>query len=163
MKTTEVNEILEPRRWTTADPATGGKNNYAGDDMNGWTICTRNRDADALTRSNFEVIEEDMGSACEVHRTGHWACGWVEWLILPYTASEEDKEKAAQWIYDLEQYPVANDDHFSNLEYTEAEEYWKTASMKDRLELAERFGLSPFVIRRDEMPETSSGELCTWN
>lgn len=162
MSTAETIEILEPRRWTTADPATGQKSNYAGDTVDGYTIATQTRDSDALVRSNFQVIAKDMGDACEIHRTGHWACGWVEWLILPTNASEEDKAKAAQWLEDLDQYPVANDDHFSELEYTEAAEYWEHASLKGRMELCERHNVSIFAARRDDMPDTPTGELCTY-
>lgn len=158
----EAADILAPLAWTSADPATGSRGNYCGDDLSGYVIATTNRDAGSLARSNFAVIAGDMGEACEIHRTGHWACGWIEWLILPYGASDADKVKAAEWIAALERYPVADDEHLSELEYQEAAEYWAHASMRERIELAAKWHLSPFVARRDELPETNTGELCTW-
>lgn len=78
------------------------------------------RDADALTESNFEVIRDDLQhispEGVDVHHFSHWACGWYDRLYIR-------KDDAAQlravqaWINALADYPVADEDHFSELEW----------------------------------------------
>jgi hypothetical protein len=50
------------------------------------TPVTTHRDADVLTRSNFRVISEELTTsyADEVYvlHAGHWAVGWVEFLVV---------------------------------------------------------------------------------
>lgn len=100
------------------------------DDKQGWLVhpCGTNRDADALTRSNFEVSVRDLEKLClngedyEVHRFGHWACGWFEIIIVrPDTACAKD---ARDTETALANYPVLSDEHFSETEQTEANETW---------------------------------------
>ena len=85
------------------------------------TIQTR--DSDALERSNFHIAREALGDGddVEVHQFGHWACGWFEVIIVrPDTPSAE----TAQGIcIDLENHPVLDEYHFSELEWEEHVEY----------------------------------------
>jgi hypothetical protein len=89
-------------------------------------LLSQNRDSDALTRSNFICAIEQLGGENKdviVLRFGHWGCGWFELLCI----NPENKEKIniAETIEScLADYPVLNDEHYSNLEYTEKLEYW---------------------------------------
>lgn len=101
-------------------------------------IIGTNRDADCLTRSNWEVITKDVTryndqGGCEILRFGHWACGWFEILIVePNTPRARLAEK---WLAALEVYPVADEYHFSDLEYIEACEVWQSCyTTKQRIE-----------------------------
>jgi len=159
----EAIELLTPRKWT---PSTGfssfdSADNYAGETVDGYVILVRTRDSDALTRSNWEVGRKRLPDA-EVCSFGHWMCGWVEQLIVPTNAPDAVLIEAAQIIDDIGNYPVLDDDHFSNLEYDEACDCWESASLRTRVELCAQHRVSIFAARRDEMPETPSGELCTW-
>ena len=159
----EAIEILTPRRWS---PGTGfssfdSAQNYIGETVDGYIVLTQTRDSDTLARSNWEVGRERLPDA-DIHRFGHWLCGWVEHLTVPADAPDELLIAAAQIVEDIEAYPVLSDDHFSNLEYEEAYDYWATASLRLRVELCQHYGVSIFAARRDEMPETPSGELCTY-
>lgn len=73
------------------------------------------RDADALARSNWRTVLADLGGeseTLEVHRWRHWACGWYELAIIhPDRASE-----AHAWQKALNDYPVADDMDYSELE-----------------------------------------------
>jgi len=92
---------------------------------------TTNRDADTLTRSNWSVITEDIlerfPDDARIESYGHWACGWLEKLIITIYDADMKPTDVARACYDyhsaIEQYPVIDEEHHSSLEYEEAEEY----------------------------------------
>lgn len=160
----EALDILAPYKWT---PSTGfssfdSADNYAGEHVDGYIIAAQNRGSDVLTRSNW-IVARDRFPTAEIYSFGHWACGWVEHLILALDAPDETLIEAAEMIESLKEYPVLSDEHFSDLEYDEACEYWESCSMRTRIELCQHHGVSIFAARRDELPETPTGELCTYN
>ena len=80
----------------------------------------RHRDSDALEESNFEVISEDLRKRfpgkVAVLGFNHWGVGWVE--EIGWDASDPEIVKAVhEWAGALENYPVASDDHFYELEW----------------------------------------------
>lgn len=113
--------------------------NYMGDRPEDSWLCvmTQNRDADTLTRSNWVVacerLKEKDSENVEIFRFGHWACGWWEALAVREGTPEADE---AQKIADkLEDYPILEEDHFSEMETKEADEVWKNCyGTKERLE-----------------------------
>lgn len=62
--------------------------NYAGTDYSEYyVIATRTRDSYILQESNFVVAFDLLGgieldNRIEISRSGHWACGWVEQLLV---------------------------------------------------------------------------------
>jgi hypothetical protein len=88
--------------------------------------CGQSRDSDSLERSNFACMLEALGGESEtvlVVRESHWAVGWVEWIAI-----HQDNETALQ-IADgvqakLADYPVINEDHWSELENEDAQQVW---------------------------------------
>ncbi len=76
------------------------------DNRQGWLVhpCGTNRDAD------------------EIHRFGHWACGWLE-IILVRPGSKAEAE-AQECEACLANYPILDDMHCSEVEQTEANEVW---------------------------------------
>ena len=121
--------------------------------QNHYVFLSQSRDSDALSRSNFEcavkAMEEigpefagalnwgDDSSDVEpwtIGREGHWACGWIEWIAIHKDAAKH-LECAAEIACALEDYPVVNEEHFSEVETTEANEVWEGCySAKDRVE-----------------------------
>lgn len=112
----------------------------------GWHIAlSTHRDAGALTRSNWDVITRDVlnvpndwhdcpgghTDACRcpaeaygdgltdaaIERFSNDLCGWTEHLIVRPGSSAE--RRAIEWLEKLENYPVADEDHYSALEYSE--------------------------------------------
>jgi hypothetical protein len=82
----------------------------------------RHRDSEALDRSNYVVILRDLterfGDAVSDVRFGHWAVGWVEEIV--WDAGREDVRDAAQtWRDALDDYPVADEEHWSETEWAE--------------------------------------------
>lgn len=87
------------------------------------------RDSEALDRSNFQTISEDLQERypdeIEIMRFGHWACGWIE--EIAYNVGNADLRNAVQaWRDKLDNYPVANEEHYSELEYDELQDYLAT-------------------------------------
>ena len=99
----------------------------------GWLVVPigRNRDSGPLDLSNWEALEseleskageEDENNGWEIHRFGHWACGWYEiFLVKPGTAAMAVAEGVAGR---LEDYPVLDEDDFSEREWNDYRESW---------------------------------------
>ena len=81
-----------------------------------------NRDSHLLDQSNFTSFAQALkdiepeGDHWQIHRFGHWACGWFEILILNPEKSEV-LDKALEMMESLETYlgPL-DEDHHSSLE-----------------------------------------------
>lgn len=85
-----------------------------------WT-AGRSRDSDLLNQSNFAVILEDMKQFrkdVKVERYGHWGPGWVERLCVRMLDKDGKVTKAGRaavdWEKRLEDYPVADDEDWSD-------------------------------------------------
>jgi len=102
-----------------------------------WHIAGfQNRDSDCLQRSNWHSMLKELGGegkSVQIINCSHWACGWLEYLIVkPGTT----KEKRVQELRDsLEGYPVLDESHYSELEQEEATQTWQNCyDKKERLE-----------------------------
>lgn len=146
---------------------------YGGFSPDGdFLILSQHRDSSALDRSNyvcafeelkrvaaqFPDVPEDYDDGREGwvydFRAGHWAVGWVEYLLVRSDAPEEVLQAAADIVCSLADYPVLDEGHFSELEYSEAAAYWAGLSLRWRLDALKRSGsdASIFSIRHDEPP-----------
>jgi len=146
--------------------------NYLGATWEGWyCFLAKGRDSDCLERSNFrvgydaikdlavDVVDgEDELSGVTINRERHWACGWIEWIAIHYSNTEA-LEAADDMARRLEQYPILDEEDWSNLEWDEAASYWEGCSISERVEWCQRYRVSVFAARRDELPEDPTGEL----
>lgn len=80
------------------------------------------RDSDALERSNWQTVAGELldrfPGAFAVLRSAHWGCGWVEELTFD-AGSIPAAAAVAAWAARLDAYPVADEEHFSALEWSE--------------------------------------------
>lgn len=117
-------ENYEPthlKLWTMPD-------NYAGAVWPGYysSGVGQSRDSDALERSNFAAMLKALGGESDtvlVIHEGHWAVGWVEWLAI----HQDDGAalKTADEIFAaLQDYPVIDEEDWSERETTGANETW---------------------------------------
>ncbi len=99
-------------------------------------VLTRSRESDTLTESNWEVALERLGGESEdveIHRFGHWACGW--WEALAVRKGSEAEKEALEIESELESYPVLNEDHWGEAQSDEAERVWRDCfCAKERIE-----------------------------
>lgn len=113
------------------------------------------RDSDALERSNFTCFKamlDKEGIDYKIHRFGHWGPGWYEIFLVPPTEDARRVIKEAESA--IENYPILNEDHYSELEWNEASEYWARLSVRDRAEIIrdKSRSVSIFAARRAELP-----------
>jgi hypothetical protein len=92
----------------------------------------QSRDSDALERSNFECMLRALGGESDivtVVHEGHWAVGWVQWIAIEADGTEESDKAlklAEELVCALSEYPVLDEEHFSELEQADADQTWRT-------------------------------------
>ena len=114
----------------------------------------RNRDSTILDLSNWQAVEKTLADKAkpeeetdcwEIHRFGHWACGWFEIFIIkpdsPAYRAAEDIARA------LENYPVLNEEDYGEREYT--------ATMENIADALRSFDI-------ENEPEDLAGTLYSW-
>lgn len=120
--------ILSNKKWHAGYGMTAYDNgsNYSGPSHVGWYVGPQQtRDSDALERSNFTAALEMLGgedfeSGVQVNSVNHWACGWVEQILVREDASEK-LAILANIYWRLEDYPALNEDAWIELELDEAQ------------------------------------------
>ena len=135
---------------------------YAGADWPDYFVFLgQHRDSDALTRSNFECGLARLGGESEtvrVIRERHWAVGWIEWIGVHKSAA--DKLDAAETMLEqIDAYPVLDEDDFSELEWKEAEQFWASLSIRERVDLCREARVSIFAARHGYIPSDDSGYI----
>jgi hypothetical protein len=129
---------------------------YFGDleESDGWgRAFGQHRDSDALDRSNWQVISEDMASRFpdywQVESASHWAVGWTEGgrvkvledasLGITLANLTEAFLACLEWKAALEDYPVADEEAYSALEYAEFCEFLEAEESTLWQPIADRF------------------------
>lgn len=118
-------------------------------DRQAWLVApvSRNRDSGVLDQSNFAVAVERLGGeseTVEVHRFGHWACGWYEIILV-----HPSKADLLRRIEDaLEEHPVLDEDRHAQAERDAIEDAWSELSLRERIDFAVANGRSKFAARR---------------
>jgi hypothetical protein len=113
---------------------------YWGEDSHWLVVATKHRDSDCLTRSNFRCMVAALAgkenkhagakgstALCDtvaIEEASHWAVGWIQYLVID-PADIEKVKQAEQLLAKLEDYPVLNEEDWSELETEEANEVWK--------------------------------------
>jgi hypothetical protein len=128
-------------------------------DQQNWLVapCGRNRDSTLPARCNFKAQQERLrkadpdGEDYEAHQFNHWACGWVEIVIVrPGSAAADEAEKIEG---ELENYPLLDETAFHEEEAKEADEAWEGMGLREKIRLCKRRGLSFLRARSKGIPE----------
>ena len=89
----------------------------------------QHRDSDCAEQSNFDAMLKLLGGESEtvqVVRENHFLVGWVEWIAI-----HQDDEKALKIADDaissLEDYPLLDEEDYSQREWDECERVWSDA------------------------------------
>jgi len=152
---------------------------YGGFSPDGdFLVYSRTRDSDCLDNSNYECILADLEKLAETFpeppendtdsgeegwvydfRASHWAVGWVETILVRKDAPEAIQKAVYETLGALSDYPVYNETHFSELEWSEASDYWASMDVSDRVDLCRDNGCSIFAARSDCIPADDDGSL----
>jgi hypothetical protein len=100
---------------------TGWPNSYTGGRGKWLIVIGQNRDSEVIDRSNFRTAERlfrvdgvDHREGWTIERLGHWACGWVEHIIID-PACPALAKIASDIRAKLEQYPILDEDDCGSL------------------------------------------------
>ncbi len=104
------------------------------EDRKNWLMASvsRTRDSGPLDRSNFECYLKELGGeseTVEVHRFGHWGPGWYE--IIIYMPDTKAEKVAYELDGALADYPILNEDHYSDVVWEEFIETWNNCYSRD--------------------------------
>lgn len=92
--------------------------NYIGSDLSDqYVFISKNRDSCAMGRANFNAaidaleVKGELLDGVEVEGFGHWACGWVETIMID--AGSVEALKIADDIKEgMDDYPLICDDFY---------------------------------------------------
>ena len=113
----------------------------------------QHRDSDTLDKSNHAVITEHMEKLIPdgfiVERSSNWLVGWSEGIRID-TANLYACAVALYWQRKLEDYPVADEDHYSQMQAEEREEDWENWARRELLNDFEEDDDLIFLLNLDE-------------
>ncbi len=129
---------------------------------------SRNRDSDVRTESNWHAALDALGGesdTVQVHRFGHWACGWFE-LILIDPAAADKVAIAADLERRLADYPILDEFDCAKREWDKAAEWWSTCGLRERIRVLAKYRISCFAAREDDLSVITnleeSGQLVSY-
>lgn len=136
---------------------------YGGFSPDGdFIIYSRSRDSSILENCNYEGIleelqkinEENEGDSEAVYdfRAGHWAVGWVEYIIVAQNAPEAVQKRAYEILAALSDYPVLDEMEYSQHQYDAICEYWENLDLSWRIYECQKADISIFAARHDGIP-----------
>lgn len=123
-----------------------------------YVVLTRNRDSDLLTESNWYCALKTLGGesgSVVIHRFRHWAYGWWEALCV----TEERKAEGQAIVDRMENYPILDEDDYSDRQWKEATRVWNELSIPERVELCQRFHCNVLEARHNRIPYSDNGSL----
>lgn len=145
----ELKEYAAERSWHKQMSESTGFDSYAnysgprlGDLV---VVLSRSRDSEILEDSNFESALEMLGGVSRhvtVERSEHWGCGWIE-LILVNPKSAKHLKIAYKISQSLKDYPVLDNNDYSERESEYRSEYAKSSQDDLAEALTTHFGLKP--------------------
>lgn len=160
--------------WKTPD-------SYFGfDPVGDYVLYSRHRDSDFLTESNWEMLQQELQKIIDtipipntrtqinhwgeeeelpsdwmyIWSAGHWAVGWVEYLMIRRDAPEELLERANDLHHYLKhEYPILDEDDYMERQDEAIYQWWKDCTLEERIDYCRKTDDSIFAARRDdEMP-----------
>jgi len=128
-------------KWTT--PANYFGFNPVGD----YLLDSRCRDSSILVQHNFEAIRRLVGDECYTFTVVHFANEWIEYLMLPEDASSGAIQAAEECTMALDDYPILDEEAYSQASYEATLELWEQSPLSDRIQWAKEAGVSIFAAR----------------
>ena len=148
--------------------------NYFGADWsNYYVILGQHHDSDILSRANWQAATELLETVAREHdafddegdshlqiaHDSHWAVGWCDTLLIHRDAPPALIAEAENIVKQLRDYPILDENLYSEMEETEANETWNFISLRERIELCAKAGISIFHARHKYFPYDDSGYI----
>jgi hypothetical protein len=130
--------------------------NFIGYKPKGYVIYSRNRDSSILENTNFDGILADLGGesdTVEVVRHRHWACGWIEYIVVSQESPAELLDQCVAIVQALDAYPIFNEDRYGEAQTEAIDRYWSELSIRERVTYCADNGESIFAARHDSIPD----------
>ena len=176
MSIERAKEILSETAWTRPSDYSG--HNPVGE----YVIATRTRDSSILEDVNYSRILEDLEGinqqsgypyhrkiedaatvfeAFDVYdfRARHWACGWVEYLMVKPEAPDDVLIASAEIVSALADYPIYDEDAYSKKQWEAVTEHWTHMGTDERVQYCQDVWVSVFAARHDDVPEAVGNQL----
>jgi hypothetical protein len=141
------------RDWKPSENDISGLN---APDKQDWLVAPviLTRDSQILEESNYHTLRKQLDAANSddwaAMEFGHWACGWFKIIVVrPGSSAAQIAQDAEQKLQD---YPILNEDDFSNREWEYAHERWEQTSLKERIKVCADYGVSIFAARKLSPP-----------
>lgn len=143
---------------------------YHGARGHWYVVAGQSRDSKLLEKCNFEafrkVIDDahpqgDDGESSAIERASHWACGWVDSLLLNPDYPTVVRA-AKECLAEMENYPILDERAYSEAEHEAMCEYWDGMSLRERIRLCAYEGVSILAARRDYWPDEVHEKLSQW-
>lgn len=165
-------EHSETQKWEHPESYAGF--NPVGD----YVVYTRNRDSTILENCNYELIFDELKKLCTDDwpenpdiesgkenyvydfRAGHWAIGWVEYLLVRQDAPDNIKQLAGEIVCALSYYPIYDDEYYSYRRDEEITEYWDKIGLREKIDWCKESDISIFSARSDDIPEKVYDAMC---
>lgn len=127
-----------------------------------YTLIGQTRDSSDLDKSNFDTALKLLGGEGDgvlVNRSGHWACGWVEGILIHESAA--DKITIAEGIKaQLASYPVLDESDYYNRQNDTALATWQCLSYDERKALCVKHHCNTRAARTvKSLPRDDDGGL----
>jgi len=122
---------------------------YFGDRPDYLVAYARHRDPDTLTESNWQqfqlALDHLVDDEWAIESSGHWVVGWVEYLIVqPHSEAQRIVEELLERLAD---YPILDEEHFSQLEDDNLNEFWQMIGLNERIQYLNENEDSIFAAR----------------
>lgn len=159
-------EHLDECKWTHPEC-------YAGFSPDGdYVIYSKNRDSSIMEKTNFERIHTDLQICADTlqppendgkyDQGGDWVydfrarcsmVGWIEYLLIREDAPDVLKKMAGEIICSIADYPVYDEDTYSESVWLAVHDFWENESLSERMYWCKDAEVSIFGARHDTMPD----------
>ena len=160
-------DVLADHRWET--PPDYGAFEPDANPVGDYVIYSRHRDSEILIESNYDALLFGLQYIAKMHgckekvydfRAGHWASGWVETIIVRADAHPAVLQQAAEYLEALSDYPVVDEDDYSDRQSDAVYKYWDELSLEERVDWCKDCGDSVFAARGERsIPDGVMSEL----
>lgn len=130
--------------------------NFIGYKPMGYVIYVRNRDSSILENVNFDGVLLALGGECEhveIVRHNHWACGWIEYIVVNKQAPTALLDQCVDIVKSLAVYPVFCEDSYITAQDEAIQTHWLNLTLSDRIDVCRDNGVTIFAARREHVPD----------